>query len=62
MDWLKKAIKPIDVLIALAGIYLLAFKIDYQNMDTLDKVYLGCFGFWFLLLGIRCRIYWKGQQ
>ena len=51
-----------DILIALAGIYLLAFRIDYQNMDTLDKVYLGCFGFWFLLLGVRCRIYWKGQQ
>ena len=51
-----------DVLIALLGIYLLVFRIDYRNLETLDIVYLVCFGLWFLLLGIRCRIYWKGKK
>ena len=61
MDWLRKAVKPIDILIAVVGLYLLLFTIDYSNMSTLDIVYLVCFGIWFVMLAVRIYIYWKGK-
>lgn len=61
MDWLRKAVKPMDILIAVVGLYLLLFTIDYSNMSTLDIVYLVCFGIWFVMLVVRIYIYWKGK-
>lgn len=61
MDWLRKAVKPMDILIAVVGLYLLLFTIDYGNMSTLDIVYLVCFGIWFVMLAVRIYIYWKGK-
>lgn len=61
MDWLRKAVKPMDILIAIVGLYLLLFTIDYSNMSTLDIVYLVCFGIWFVMLAVRIYIYWKGK-
>lgn len=61
MDWLRKAVKPMDILIAVVGLYLLLFTIDYSNMSTLDIVYLVCFGIWFVMLTVRIYIYWKGK-
>ena len=61
MDWLRKAVKPMDILIAVVGLYLLLFMIDYSNMSTLDIVYLVCFGIWFVMLAVRIYIYWKGK-
>ncbi|MCI7261443.1 MAG: hypothetical protein SPK53_03305 [Selenomonas sp.] len=61
MDWLRKAVKPMDILIAVVGLYLLLFTIDYSNMSTLDIVYLVCFGIWFVMLAVRIYIYWKGK-
>ena len=61
MDWLRKAVKPMDILIAVVGLYLLLLTIDYSNMSTLDIVYLVCFGIWFVMLAVRIYIYWKGK-
>ena len=61
MDWLRKAVKPMDILIAVVGLYLLLFTIDYSNMSTLDIVYLVCVGIWFVMLAVRIYIYWKGK-
>lgn len=61
MDWLRKAVKPMDILIAVVGLYLLLFTIDYSNMSTLDIVYLVCFGIWFVMLAVSIYIYWKGK-
>lgn len=61
MDWLRKAVKPMDILIAVVGLYLLLFTIDYSNMSTLDIVYLVCFCIWFVMLAVRIYIYWKGK-
>lgn len=61
MDWLRKAVKPMDILIAAVGLYLLLFTIDYSNMSTLDIVYLVCFGIWFVMLAVRIYIYWKDK-
>lgn len=58
-DWLKQAIKPMDILIGVAAIYLLVFEIDYSNMTTVDTIYVVCFIIWFVLLAVRCYIYWK---
>lgn len=62
MSWLKKAVKPLDWLIAIFGIYDFGFKMDYSNMELIDKVFAVCFAIWLVLLLVRCYIYWKGAQ
>ena len=62
MDWLRKAIKPMDILIGLVGIYLLSCSINYDDMTTLDKVYAVCFVLWFILLGVRCYLCYRREK
>lgn len=59
MDWLRNAIKPMDLLIGLVGLYLLGWSINYDDMTMLDKVYVVCFVLWFVLLGVRCYLYYR---
>lgn len=58
MDWFKKAVKPMDVLIAAIGIYLFA-NMDFGNMQTIDYIYAVCFGIWFVLLIVKVYIYYQ---
>lgn len=62
MNWLRKAIRPMDLLIGAIGLYLFLFSIDYQAMTLIDKVYVVCFVIWAVLLIVRCYIYWKGKR
>lgn len=62
MNWLRKAIKPMDLLIGAIGLYLFLFSIDYQAMTLIDKVYVVCFVIWAVLLIVRCYVYWKGKR
>ena len=45
-------VKPMDVLIALAGIYIF-YTMDYANMETIDWIFAVSFGSWFVLLVVR---------
>ncbi|MDY4696488.1 hypothetical protein ACTQV0_08755 [Selenomonas montiformis] len=62
MNWLRKAIRPMDLLIGAIGLYLFLFSIDYQAMTLIDKVYVVCFVIWAVLLIVRCYVYWKGKR
>lgn len=62
MDWLKKAVKPLDLLIAVFGIFDFTFEMDYNNLSFIDKVFAVCFAAWLILLVVRCYIYWKGAK
>lgn len=62
MNWLRKAFKPMDLLIGAIGLYLFLFSIDYQAMTLIDKVYVVCFVIWAVLLIVRCYVYWKGKR
>ena len=62
VNWLRKAIRPMDLLIGAIGLYLFLFSIDYQAMTLIDKVYVVCFVIWAVLLIVRCYIYWKGKR
>lgn len=62
VNWLRKAIKPMDLLIGAIGLYLFLFSIDYQAMTLIDKVYVVCFVIWAVLLIVRCYVYWKGKR
>lgn len=62
MNWLHKALKPMDFLIAAVGFYLFLFDIDYKNMSVIDAAYAVCFGIWTVLLIVRCYIVRKGER
>ena len=62
VNWLRKAIRPMDLLIGAIGLYLFLFSIDYQAMTLIDKVYVVCFVIWAVLLIVRCYVYWKGKR
>lgn len=62
MNWLRKAIRPMDLLIGAIGLYLFLFSIDYQAMTLIDKVYVVCFVIWAVLLIVRCYVYWKEKR
>ena len=62
MNWLRKAIRPMDLLIGAIGLYLFLFSIDYQAMTLIGKVYVVCFVIWAVLLIVRCYVYWKGKR
>lgn len=61
-DWIKKAVGPLDLLIAVFGIYDFTFQMDYSNLSFIDKVFMVCFAVWLVLLVVRCYIYWRGAQ
>lgn len=60
-NWLRQAIKPMDLLIAVVGLYLFFVELDFSNMSTVDNIYAVCFGIWFVLLVVRCYILWRKQ-
>ncbi len=61
MDWFKKAVKPMDVLIAIVGVYLFA-NMDFGNLQTIDYIYAVCFTLWFILEAVRIYIYYQRRN
>ncbi|SDG23877.1 hypothetical protein SAMN05216584_10366 [Selenomonas sp. WCT3] len=62
MDWLHRAVKPMDVLIAAVGLYVFVFGINYSDMSIIDTAYAVSFGIWGVLFVVRCYICWKGSK
>lgn len=52
MDWL---------IIALA-VLLMGFKIDYNNLSTIDTVYFVTFTLWFIMFAVRLYFLHKGRR
>lgn len=57
-SWLKKAIQPMDVLIAIAAVYIF-YATDFDNMSTFDMIFIITFAVWLVLTLIRCVIYFR---
>jgi len=60
-DWLKQAIKPFDVFIGMAALYIL-YRTDFSHLLLVDKILLVTFAVWFVLLLVRCYIYYRKGQ
>ncbi len=62
MGWIRKAVGPLDIVIAIGAIYVF-LKMDYANVDTVDYIYMVTFGIWIALLFVRILIYrYKAKQ
>ena len=61
MDWLKRAVKPMDVLIGAVGIFLFV-NMDFHNMQTVDVIYAVCFGIWFVLTAVKVGVYYRRRN
>ena len=57
----KKAFDKIDGLIILAAIFLF-MNFDYDNLSTLDKIYMASFGFWTVTKLIRLYIVYRNEK
>lgn len=55
---LKKAVSVVDVIIIVAATFLLSHY-DFGNLTTANKIFLGAFVLWVLMLFIRIYIVYK---
>lgn len=58
---LKKAFDKFDGLIILAAI-LLFMHFDYENLSTIDKIYIASFAFWTVAKLIRLYIVYTNER
>ncbi|MFV0635722.1 hypothetical protein [Mitsuokella sp.] len=57
-SWLKQAIKPMDIMIGIAAVYIF-YATDFDNMSTFDLIFIVTFAIWFVLTLARCVIYYR---
>jgi hypothetical protein len=60
LDVLKKSVTILDCLILTTGVFWI-FNMDYENLGTSEKVYIGVFGLWILMLFVRIFIVYKND-
>lgn len=61
LEVFKKAFDKFDGLIILAAIFLF-MNFDYDNLSTLDKIYMASFGFWTVTKLIRLYIVYRNEK
>ena len=61
LELLKKAFDKFDALIILAAVFLF-IHFDYDNLSTLDKIYIASFAFWTVTKFIRLYIVYKNEK
>jgi len=61
LDILKKAFDKFDGLIILAAVFLF-WHFDYDNLSTMDKIYIASFAFWSVTKIIRLYIIYKKEE
>jgi len=61
LEILKKTFDKFDGLIILAAIFLFS-HFDYDNLSTLDKIYIASFVAWAVMKGIRVYITYKKEK
>ena len=57
MEYSKKQ-KLLDAMIAAVAIFILS-TLDYENLSTMDWIYLVSFGFWMVTFVIRLYLMYK---
>ncbi len=57
---LKEILRPFDCLILVAAIFLFT-SFDYDNLTTVDTIYIVTFALWFALLVFRIMIMYNGR-
>ena len=58
---LKKAVSVVDMMIILlAGVLLLHY--DFDNLTTANKIFLGAFAVWLIMLFIRIYVVYKNVK
>ncbi len=58
IELFKKAMRPLDLLIFVAAFFLF-YTMDYDNLGTVEKIYIGTFVIWFLLLLVRLWLLYR---
>lgn len=58
---LKKVFNKFDGLIILAAVFLFS-RFDYDNLSTLDKIYIASFAFWTITKFIQLYIVYTKEK
>ena len=60
-NFLKEAFDKFDIFIILAAVILFG-HFDYENLSTLDKIYIASFAAWGVMKIIRIYILFKNER
>lgn len=60
-EFLKKAFDKFDILIIVAAVFLFT-HFDYENLSTLDKLYIASFAAWGVMKLIRIYILYNNES
>ena len=60
-NWLQRAIKPFDIVIGMAAVYIFS-QTDFDHLLLVDEIFIVTFAIWFVLLLVRCYIYYRKGQ
>ncbi len=55
---IKQSLSKIDCLLIVAALFIFS-TLDYSNLSLDDKIYLGVFGIWMVMLAVRIFITYK---
>ena len=58
LEIIKSELKVFDYLIIIAAFYMFS-NFDYNNLDTVQIVYIVTFVLWFIMLAVRVFILYK---
>lgn len=58
VSFLKKSLNLLDWLILVLAVFMF-WRMDYENLTFLNKIYLASFGLWLIMLGVRIYIIYK---
>ena len=59
-EFLKKSFDKFDLLIIVAAVFLFV-HFDYENLSTLDKIYMASFAAWGVMKLIRVYILYQNE-
>ncbi len=61
MKVLKESLSKIDCLLLAAATFIFLTTPDYSNLTTDDKIYLGVFAIWIIMLAVRIFIKYRNE-
>ena len=60
LELLKKNLGKSDYVILIIAVFMFS-HLDYENLDTVEIIYVVSFGLWVVLLGVRIFILYKNE-
>ena len=61
LEAIKKSLKPFDYILLVVAAWLFS-NFNYNDLSTIDIIYIVSFTIWFIMLVVRTNIYYQGGK